>query len=67
MKEISEIEAIFRENRIFNRISFFDRGKIHTFETWIFLSYDEERKFIDLLFGKGISLGKCRIKRVERG
>lgn len=24
MKEISEIEAIFRENRIFNRISFFD-------------------------------------------
>lgn len=25
MKEISEIEAIFRENRIFNRISFFDR------------------------------------------
>lgn len=25
MKEISEIEAISRENRIFNRISFFDR------------------------------------------
>lgn len=25
VKEISEIEAIFRENRIFNRISFFDR------------------------------------------
>lgn len=25
MKEISEIEVISRENRIFNRISFFDR------------------------------------------
>lgn len=69
VKDISEIEAISRENRleIFNRISFFDRGKIHTFKTWIFLSYDEERKFIDSLFGKGIPLGKCRIKRVERG